>query len=235
MAHGQLTAEYRRNALNARDWLARFPDVVLAATGLLIFSPLMALTALALWIESGRPVLFSQPRLGRFGRPFQIYKFRKYVPTASANGPLTVKDDPRLTKVGRFIESTKINELPQLWNVIRGDMSIVGPRPETLNFADCFSPSYLGVLEHRPGIFGPAQVSFRHEASLYPRSGDPERFYRQVLFPLKASMDLEYFVSRTVASDLKWIVLGIAAVVGGPSSKRSGLQLMLVSEISEPE
>ena len=208
----------------------RMLDVFIAAVGLAVFSPIMLLAALAIWIESGSPIIFSQARIGQFGRPFRMLKFRKFHPDVAAAGPLSLKDDPRLTRVGDFIELTKVNELPQLWNVLRGDMSMVGPRPETLNFADCFSAHYAGVLDHKPGIFGPAQVMFRDEVSFYPSGADSEYFYRQILFPIKASLDLAYFPRRTVLSDLKWIVLGALAVINRRSSQASVAQLIKVRE-----
>jgi lipopolysaccharide/colanic/teichoic acid biosynthesis glycosyltransferase len=209
---------------------ARLLDVIIAGTGLVVTSPVMLIAALAIWIESGRPIVFSQRRIGQFGRPFDMYKFRKFYPTLSATGPPSIKDDPRLTSVGKFIELTKINELPQLWNVITGDMSMVGPRPETLNFADCFSPHYAVILDHKPGIFGPAQVMFRDEATFYPNGVDCDHFYRQVLFPIKASLDLAYFPRRTILSDIKWIVRGALAVINRRSSQASVAQLIKVRE-----
>lgn len=229
MAQSQVTVLHH-SASEPGEWVGRLIDMIIAAVALVIFSPVIMLTALALWAEGGRPIFFAQRRLGRFGRPFHIYKFRKFDPGASGNGPLTVKDDPRLTRVGRLIDKAKINELPQLWNVMRGDMAIVGPRPETLNFADCFSPRYLGVLNHKPGIFGPSQVLFRDEASLYPEGADTDRFYRDVLFPLKANIDIAYFSRRTVPSDLTWIVRGVLAVITWRSPQGSISQIAKLSE-----
>jgi lipopolysaccharide/colanic/teichoic acid biosynthesis glycosyltransferase len=219
MAECQLTALPRPGHRNRSASAVRILDLVIAVVGLAVFSPVMVLVAAALLIESGTPILFRQRRLGQTGQLFYMYKFRKFSPKLSGIGPVTIKDDPRLTLVGKFIEITKLNELPQLWNVIRGDMSIVGPRPETPNFADCFSPRYMRVLDHKPGIFGPVQVLFRDEASLYPKSGDPDQFYREVLFPVKADIDLTYFSNRTIVSDIIWIVRGVLAVMGWGSSR----------------
>jgi lipopolysaccharide/colanic/teichoic acid biosynthesis glycosyltransferase len=105
-----------------------------------------------------------------------------------------------------------LDELPQLWNILKGDMAIVGPRPETFELASCFSGHYLRILDYRPGIFGPNQVLFRNESSFYPEDSNPEQFYRDVLFPFKANIDLEYFSSRTLVSDIGWIIRGILAV-----------------------
>ena len=113
------------------------------------------LVILAIWLETGRPFLFSQIRLGYRGKQFRIYKFRKFYPEETSLGsPLTAKNDSRMTRLGRFLEKSKLDELPQLWNVLLGDMSFVGPRPETPNFADCFEQRFADVLAYRPGIFG---------------------------------------------------------------------------------
>ena len=113
-----------------------------------------------------------------------------------------------------MLERTKLDELPQLWNILVGEMALVGPRPESLAFADCFDGSYRRALDYKPGIFGPCQVIFRHESDLYEPGRDPEEFYRQTLFPLKASVDLAYFPSRTMMSDARWAVQSVLAVFG---------------------
>ena len=135
----------------------RVLDVVFAAAGLAILLPLFLLISLAILVDTGRPILFAQTRLGLGGRHFRMLKFRKFRNDVGPDGlPLTMPNDERLTPVGKFIDTTKLNELPQLWNVLSGDMSIVGPRPETLDFADCFVGRYQGVLDYKPGILGPS-------------------------------------------------------------------------------
>lgn len=197
-------------------------DLVLACLTLLLLSPLMAFIALAILIQDGRPILFSQVRIGQHGRSFRIYKFRKFGPDCGPGGcPVTLEADPRITPVGRILEKTKLDEVPQLWNVLRGDMSIVGPRPESLAFADCFADGFEALLEHKPGIFGPCQIVFRNEGSLYPKDVPPEDFYRQALFPAKARIDLSYFPRRIIAGDMLWIACGVAAVLGWMTSLRA--------------
>jgi lipopolysaccharide/colanic/teichoic acid biosynthesis glycosyltransferase len=203
--------QVRYDAISA----GRVLDLTVALVGLVLLGPVMIVVALAIWIESGWPVFFSQERLAQGGRSFRIYKFRKFHRDCGSNGPpLTTKDDLRLTYVGRLIDRAKLNELPQLWNVLKGDMSIVGPRPETLDFADCFKGNYRRVLDYKPGIIGPSQVFFRNEASFFPIDADPSQYYREVLFPLKARIDIAYFCERTVLSDIGWIVCGAMAVFG---------------------
>jgi lipopolysaccharide/colanic/teichoic acid biosynthesis glycosyltransferase len=189
-------------------------ELGLAVSILLLLGPLMGFVALAVLVESGRPIFFSQTRLGQGGRYFRMHKFRKFHADGQTGCPLTVENDPRMTRVGRLIARTKLDELPQLWNIIKGDMSFIGPRPESLNFADCFEGAYRTVLDHKPGIFGPSQGIFRNEARLYRGTTDPEQFYREVLFPLKAEIDLAYFSQRTRLRDLACAISCIFAVLG---------------------
>jgi lipopolysaccharide/colanic/teichoic acid biosynthesis glycosyltransferase len=125
-----------------------------------------------------------------------------------------MEHDDRLTAIGPVLAAFKLDELPQLWNVLRGDMSIVGPRPETLAFADCFRNGFEKILEHKPGLFGPCQVVFRHESKLFPAGACVADFYREVLFPAKAKIDLAYYSRRTAASDLGWVLRAGWAIVG---------------------
>jgi len=190
-------------------------DIAVAALAVAVLSPVIILVILAIWIETGRPILFSQMRLGYRGKQFRIYKFRKFYPENTAPGcPLTVRNDSRMTPVGRFLEKSKLDELPQLWNVLRGDMSFVGPRPETPNFKDCFDQGFSRVLEYRPGILGPSQAFVRNESSLYPEGTDPVAYYGAVLFPLKARIDLAYYQNGSLVSDIGWIIRCFLVVFG---------------------
>ncbi len=155
-----------------------------------------------------------QTRIGRGGRTFRMYKFRKFDARRDDGCPLTLKDDVRMTRVGRFLARTKLDEMPQLLNILRGDMSVVGPRPESLAFVDCFDERARLLLRERPGIFGPSQVMFRNECAYYPADRDPVGFYRETLFPAKATMDLAYYPNRTAWRDLGWIWRGVLAVIG---------------------
>jgi lipopolysaccharide/colanic/teichoic acid biosynthesis glycosyltransferase len=123
--------------------LRRLFDIVCASLAMLLVAPVALIVTLAILIEGGRPILFSQLRLGRNGRPFRMYKFRKFRPDCDDRGcPLTLDGDCRMTRIGRILAAAKLDELPQIWNVLRGDMSLVGPRPESLAFADCFSNGF---------------------------------------------------------------------------------------------
>jgi lipopolysaccharide/colanic/teichoic acid biosynthesis glycosyltransferase len=195
--------------------LERAFDVLVAIVAILVLGPLMLVIALAVRLESPGPVFFCQTRIGRGGRRFGMYKFRKFHRNAGNSGsPLTLHKDPRLTRVGAALMATKLDELPQLWNVIRGDMAIVGPRPESLAFADCFQDGREELLRYKPGLLGPCQIMFRNETAALPSGGDADQFYREVLFPQKAQIDLRYFESRTFASDILIIVRGVLAVCG---------------------
>jgi lipopolysaccharide/colanic/teichoic acid biosynthesis glycosyltransferase len=200
---------------NFDDRLRRVLDIAVSASALLLLSPLMLLIALAIVLESGRPILFLQPRLGQYGRIFYMLKFRKFHNHWRADGlPLTLAQDTRLTLAGKVLRATKLDELPQLFNVLWGDMSIIGPRPESLAFADCFKDGFEAVLQHKPGILGPSQAAFRAEHEFFPAHGELTEFYRYVLFPLKALVDLKYYCNRTLISDIMWIGVSALSVFG---------------------
>ncbi len=191
-------------------------DIIFALFGLSCLAPVFLVVAFAIRIEGNGPIFFSQLRIGQNGRPFRLYKFRKFTQTSCPgnNDPVTLANDRRMTQVGRVLSRTKLDELPQLWNVLIADMSVVGPRPETFNFSHCFSSSSFEiVLRYRPGLFGPNQTFFRNEAALYPFDADPVEFYCNVLFPLKARVDLAYFPHRTFWMDLHWIIQGTLSIM----------------------
>jgi lipopolysaccharide/colanic/teichoic acid biosynthesis glycosyltransferase len=201
--------------INRDGAIRRLTNAFLAGALLLLLSPLMLAIAVGICIETGRPVFFMQTRLGRGARPFRLVKFRKFrQDCGAAQLPLTLYNDSRLTRIGRLLERSKFDELPQLWNVVKGEMAIVGPRPESLTFRDCFAGAYHAVLEHTPGIFGPSQALFRNEGKLYRPDWEPEAFYRAILFPAKARLDLTYYPIRTPIRDLIWVFHGVLAVLG---------------------
>lgn len=215
-----------------RGFVTRVFDLVLVSLVLILSAPVMVLIAVAILVEDGRPIFFSQLRFGRGGHQFWMLKFRKFAASGDQAGcPLTMEDDPRLTRIGAVLARTKLDELPQLWNVFKGEMAVVGPRPESLRFADCFSGSYRMVLNYKPGVFGPSQLIFRNECALYRGRPDPEQFYREVLFPLKAGIDLAYFAQRTLFRDVMWVVRGALAVMGCSSGTRQAA--ILVKDVEE--
>lgn len=199
-------------------------DIAASGIGLVLLAPVILLIVIAILVETGRPVFFLQTRLGQDGRHFRLIKFRKFHNGAGEAGrPLTLRGDDRLSRVGRFLEASKLDELPQLYNVLRGEMALVGPRPESLAFADCFQGEALAILAYRPGIFGPSQVAFRNESAFYTPGTDPTFVYRQLLFPTKAQLDLSYYPHRTLVADCAWVLRGVLAVAGMQKTLVAGM------------
>jgi lipopolysaccharide/colanic/teichoic acid biosynthesis glycosyltransferase len=193
-------------------------EAMLAAGGLLAVSPVLALTAAAIALTSGFPIFFRQARMGRNGRPFTLVKFRTM--RASRGGPqVTAGDDPRVTRLGKLLRRTKLDELPELWNVLVGDMSFVGPRPEVPRYVDTDSALWKEVLTVRPGLTDPATLRLRDEESLMARvEGDREAFYVEVLQPRKLEGYLEYLHRRSWKTDLVVIWDTLRALFGRRST-----------------
>jgi len=187
--------------------MKRLFDVLASSMALLSLSPILLVIALAIKLESRGPVFFRQTRVGENRRPFTMYKFRKFPTSYDGHGPgVTLTDDYRLTRIGRILERLKLDELPQFLNVLKGDMCLVGPRPETPNFVKYYSESDRRVLEVKPGIFGINQLLFRREAELYPEGVDPEEFYVSQIMPRKLANDIEYLQRSTFATDLALLI-----------------------------
>jgi lipopolysaccharide/colanic/teichoic acid biosynthesis glycosyltransferase len=161
-----------------------------------------ALTALLIYIDSPGSVFYRSTRVGRDGRTFAMLKFRKMRRSATG-GPLTVSDDERFTPIGNFLSLTKLDELPQLWNVIKGEMRLVGPRPEVPEFVACYPREYMEILSVLPGITGPAAVEYASESHLLGLQEDPLRYYAEQIMPRKLEIDLEYIRTRTLAKDIR--------------------------------
>ena len=162
--------------------------------------PLAAVIALLIYIDSPGSVFYRSTRIGRDGHPFQMLKFRKMRRTATG-GPLTVHNDERFTPIGSFLSLTKLDELPQLWNVIRGEMHLVGPRPEVPEFVARYPREYHEILSVLPGITGPAAIEYASESHLLTLQHEPLRYYEEQIMPRKLKIDLRYIRSRTLASD----------------------------------
>jgi len=178
-------------------------DIVVAFVGLLLLSPLLLLVALLITIDSRGPVFFRQERVGRDFRPFLIYKFRTMVQDASRKGgSITFGLDPRITRVGRLLRKTKIDELPQLINVLRGEMSFVGPRPEVWQYVELFRQDYEEILKVLPGITDLASLRYRHEAEILGRSENPEDEYVRRVLPEKIRLAKEYVRRSSLLFDV---------------------------------
>jgi lipopolysaccharide/colanic/teichoic acid biosynthesis glycosyltransferase len=168
-------------------------DCACALIGLLLLSPLLLAVTLLVKLTSQGPVFFWQERIGLGRKAFRIVKFRTMLPKSGQRGLLiTSASDPRITPVGRILRWLKIDELPQLWNVLKGEMSMVGPRPEVSRYVDSYSDAQMRVFEVRPGITDPASIAYRHEEQLLSSQSDPDLYYRNVLLPDKLRMNLEY-------------------------------------------
>jgi len=177
-----------------------------SAAGLLVLSPLLLLVAVLVKASSNGPVIFAQERMGRGFRPFRIYKFRSMVQDApNKGGEITFGGDPRITRVGWLLRKTKIDEFPQLFNVLRGDMSVVGPRPEVARYVEAFREDYEKLLRVRPGITGLASVKYVDEATVLSAAADPDAEYRRVVLPEKIRLDAYYVDHSSLWMDLKII------------------------------
>ncbi|MFG6456942.1 sugar transferase [Roseateles sp. BYS96W] len=192
----------------------RLFDVIASALGLLLLSPLLLAAAVWVRLDSPGPVLFRQRRVGRFGVPFTIHKFRTM--RVEPGAAITVGEDPRITRSGRVLRQTKLDELPQLWDVLRGAMSLVGPRPELPRYVELYPEALRhAVLAVRPGITDPASLAYSHEADLLAAAADPEREYRDVILPAKLRLSADYAARASLASDLKLIGRTLLRVLHG--------------------
>lgn len=188
-------------------------DRTAAALALIVFLPLML--TIALWIKSTSPgpVLFRQMRVGRGSRPFTLLKFRSMTCTASRSAAnITPRGDPRVTPVGRTLRRWYLDELPQLINVLRGDMSFVGPRPETPEFAAELRPDEQALFTVRPGLVGASTLAFMDEADLLAAAEDPVAYYRTTLLHLRAQCDLEYLARQSLGRDIGVLVRQVVAI-----------------------
>jgi len=188
--------------------LKRFVDVFFATLGLLLLTPLLIGIATIILAEDGAPVFFSQTRVGRRGQPFRIWKFRTMRACATGSA-ITARGDDRITRAGAVLRKYKIDELPQLFNVLKGEMSLVGPRPEVPEFVHLESPVWQRILQVRPGITDLATLIYRDEERILAASAEPVAFYRQTVLPAKLRLNEEYFPARTFARDLKLILLTV--------------------------
>jgi lipopolysaccharide/colanic/teichoic acid biosynthesis glycosyltransferase len=188
-------------------------DRLAALLGIVILSPLFICLAAAVAIDSRGGAFFVQQRVGRDGRLFGIYKFRTMRPFSEKEGKLTVGSrDPRVTRVGYVLRVYKLDELPQLFNVLLGDMSLVGPRPEVPGYVALYTPSQRRVLEVRPGITDYASLRYFHESELLARSADPEQTYINEVMPNKLALNLEYIERRSFFGDIKILLATVSRI-----------------------
>jgi lipopolysaccharide/colanic/teichoic acid biosynthesis glycosyltransferase len=186
--------------------MKRMLDIAVAGVGLLLLAPLFGAVALLIKLDSPGAVFFKQKRIGKGFRPFWIYKFRTMSEGARTTLPLTVGADPRITRVGNFLRHSKIDELPQLINILRGEMTLVGPRPEVPRYVKAFHHDYQEILAVRPGLTDLASLKYRDEARLLAQSDDPEEEYLQRVLPDKIRLGKEYIRRSSLRFDLNLII-----------------------------
>jgi lipopolysaccharide/colanic/teichoic acid biosynthesis glycosyltransferase len=190
-------------------------DLVVALLGLVLLSPLLAIAALLVKLDSNGPIFFRQERMGIRFRPFFIYKFRTMVQDAPQMGSLiTCGDDPRITRIGRLLRKTKIDELPQLINILKGEMSLVGPRPEIRQYVELFRQDYQEILKVRPGITDIASLKYRDESTLLATLPNPSQVYVTELLPDKISLGKEYIRRASFFFDLTLILKTLLKIAG---------------------
>jgi lipopolysaccharide/colanic/teichoic acid biosynthesis glycosyltransferase len=201
------------NGKTAAHVLRRTFDAVCALAGLAMLMPIFVIIALAIKLDDGGPILYFQPRVGLRLRKFRLLKFRSMFTNSAGGSLLTAPHDVRVTRVGRFLRRFKLDELPQLVNVLKGEMQLVGVRPQVESFVEMFHDEYETLLQTPPGITDPASLSFRNEEQFFDESSNEEQYIAKIL-PFKLEMSLEYSRTRTFFSDLEILfrtVLGLAS------------------------
>jgi lipopolysaccharide/colanic/teichoic acid biosynthesis glycosyltransferase len=192
-------------------------DVLLSSIGLIVLAPLLCALAILVRLRDGSPVVYRATRVGQHGRPFELFKFRTMVPSGGSS--VTVWADPRVTPLGRTLRRHKLDELPQLLNVLRGDMSFVGPRPEDPEYVALYTEEQRRVLSVKPGITGAAALKYSNEEELL-RGEDWEEAYRERIMPAKLELELAYLAGRSLLTDVKMILGTFLTLVSRARSRR---------------
>jgi len=196
-----------------RRWGKRTLDLAFSAVGLVLAAPLFLVIAVLVRITSSGPALYRHQRVGFEGQLFDVLKFRTMVRDADKAGPaITSATDLRVTPVGRWLRWLKLDELPQLWNVFKGEMSLVGPRPEVPHYVESYSPDQRRVLSVRPGITDLASIAYRHEEELLTGRADLDRYYREVVLPDKLNLNLAYLDRMSLLYDLSLLLRTTTAI-----------------------
>ena len=197
-------------------------DIALASAGIAVSWPVMAAIAIAISLEDQDSPFYVQERIGKDGKPFHLLKFRTMTTReVGKEGPeITVGVDPRITKVGKLLRDARLDELPQLFNILKGEMSVVGPRPEVARYVKHYTQEQLKVLNVKPGLTDPATLAYRHEAERLAHSDSPEELYIDEIMPEKLAMNLEYLAKRNTLLDIKVFLETVAAVLIDQSEKK---------------
>jgi lipopolysaccharide/colanic/teichoic acid biosynthesis glycosyltransferase len=189
------------------EQMKRFCDIIFSLLVLILLLPIFCIIALIITIESGNGFIYTQKRVGKGNKDFNLYKFRTMKADSDKNGLLTVgMRDPRITRSGYFLRKYKLDEFPQLINIIKGDMSIVGPRPEVRKYVDLYNEIQLGVLSIRPGLTDYASLEYIHENELLAHAEDPEKIYMEEIMPHKIALNLAYIEKQSLKEDFKLIL-----------------------------
>jgi len=194
--------------------LKRLFDIMLSSLGIVVLSPVFILSAVVIKLDSKGPVFFMGKRVGKFGKPFKMYKFRTMVKEAEKlGGPSTSDDDARLTNIGKIVRKYKLDELPQLINVLKGEMSFVGPRPEVPMEVKTYNDEEKRILTVKPGITDYASLTFHNEGEILKGSEDPHQAYREKIRPEKLRLGLKYVDSQSFRVDIKIIIQTLSALI----------------------
>ena len=194
--------------------LKRIFDFVFSFVGILLLSPILVVLALLIVLDSKGGVFYLQQRVGKNNSDFFIYKFRTMSIGSDKAGLLTVgAKDNRITRVGYYLRKYKLDELPQLFNVLKGDMSLVGPRPEVRKYVNLYSPEQLKVLNVKPGITDYASIAYSNESELLAAAADPEKFYIETVFPAKLELNLKYIAEKGIWKDFRIILLTLKKIL----------------------
>ena len=189
--------------------MKRLFDIFFSIIGIIFLFPLMIIVSLFVKISSQGPVFFIQKRIGRYGKQFTMIKFRSMRIDHDLENTVSVIGDPRITKFGAFLRKYKLDELPELFNVVKGDMSIVGPRPDVPGYADKLQGEAILILELRPGITGPATLKYVDEEKVLALCDDPVRYNNEIIYPDKVKINLDYYYNNTLWLDIKIIFASI--------------------------
>lgn len=194
--------------------MIRFCDIVFSVFGLLLLSPLFAIVALWIVIDNAGPVFYRQQRVGRNNKDFYLLKFRSMRTNADKESLITIGDrDPRVTRAGYYLRKYKLDELPQLWNVLIGDMSLVGPRPEVRKYVDLYTDEQRQVLSVRPGITDYASIEYIDESRLLAQSENPDKTYIETIMPAKIALNMRYINHQTIGEYFKILFMTITKII----------------------
>lgn len=195
--------------------IKRIFDIIFSFITLIICLPLFLIIAISIYVDSGLPVFYKQLRVGRYKKEFCLWKFRTMINNASKSGLLTIgTDDVRITSVGKILRNFKLDELPQLLNILLGEMSIVGPRPETPNFVALYNEEQLNVLNIRPGLTDYASLEYINENEILKKYSDPEKAYVNIVMPAKLKLNMQYLNQKSLLVDLKIIFKTLLKILG---------------------